>query len=56
MATAFATETLAEKVRQGAGQDPEELKRIADLITDLVGSIRVALGNNTTTHQNPQTS
>jgi hypothetical protein len=56
MATAFATETLAEKVRQGAGQDPEELKRIADLITDLVGSIRVALGNNATTHQNPQTS
>lgn len=56
MAAAFATETLAERVRQGAGQDPEELKRIADLITDLVGGIRVALGNNATTHKNPQTS
>ena len=55
MATAFATETLAEKVRRGASQDPEELKRIADLITDLVGSIRGALGNNTTTHKSPQT-
>lgn len=53
MAAAFATETLAEKVRQGAGQDPEELKRIADLITDLVGGIRMALGNNGTTHDNP---
>ena len=55
MAAAFATETLAEKVRQGAGQDPEELKRIADIITDLVGGIRVALGNNATTHGNPPT-
>ena len=45
MAAAFATETLAQQVRQGADQDPEELKRIADLITDLVGGIRVALGN-----------
>jgi hypothetical protein len=56
MAAAFATETLAEKVRQGASQDPEELKRIADLITDLVGGIRVALGTNGTTQQNQQTS
>ena len=56
MAAAFATETLAERARQGAGQDPEELKRIADLITDLVGGIRVALSNNATTHQNQQTS
>jgi hypothetical protein len=56
MAAAFATESLAERARQGAGQDPEELKRIADLITELVGGIRVALGNNATTHQNQQTS
>jgi hypothetical protein len=55
MAAAFATETLAERVRHGAGQDPEELKRIADLITDLVGGIRIALGSNATTHQNPPT-
>jgi hypothetical protein len=51
MAAAFATETLAERVRQGADQDPEELKRIADLITDLVGGIRVALGNGATSQQ-----
>lgn len=56
MAAAFATETLADKVRQGASQDPEEVKRIADLITDLVGGIRVVLGNHSTTHQDPQTS
>src|SRR5246500_2750851 len=56
MAAAFATETLAEKGRQGASQDPEELKRIADLITDLVGGIRVALGTNGTTQQNQQAS
>ena len=56
MAAAFATETLAERVRQGADQDPEELKRIADLITDLVGGIRVALGTNGRTQQNQQTS
>jgi PAS domain-containing protein len=52
MAAAFATETLAERARQGANQDPEELKRIADLITDLVGGIRVALSSNTTPQQN----
>jgi hypothetical protein len=51
MAAAFATETLAERARQGVDQDPEELKRIADLITDLVGGIRVALGNRAA---NPQ--
>ena len=51
MAAAFATETLAERVRQGADQDPEELRRIADIISDLVGGIRIALGNQTT---NPQ--
>ncbi|MBV8275911.1 MAG: hypothetical protein JO170_11725 [Verrucomicrobia bacterium] len=56
MAAAFATETLADRVRQGADQDPEELKRIADLITDLVGGIRVALGNNAATLQTPPTS
>ena len=56
MAAAFATETLAERARQGADQDPEELKRIADIITDLVAGIRVALGNRTTTHPNPPTS
>jgi hypothetical protein len=55
MAAAFATETLAERVRRGAGQDAEELKRIADLITDLVGGIRVTLGN-ATAHQNPPNS
>jgi PAS domain-containing protein len=53
MAAAFATETLAERVRQGESQDPEDLKRIADLITSLVGGIRVALGNNATTPRNP---
>jgi hypothetical protein len=53
MAAAFATETLAESMRQGASQDAEELKRIADLITDLVGGIRVALGSNRATGQNP---
>lgn len=56
MAAAFATEVLAERVRQGASQNTDELKRIADLITDLVGGIRVALGNNATTDQNQQTS
>ena len=45
MAAAFATEVLAERVRQGANQDAEELKRIADLISDLVGGIRNSLGN-----------
>lgn len=45
MAAAFATETLAAKVRQGADQDAEELKRIADIISNLVGGIRVALGS-----------
>ena len=47
MAAAFATESLAEQAKKGAPQDPEELKRIADLITTLVGSIRSALGNRT---------
>ena len=56
MAAAFATETLAERVRHGASQDPEELKRIIDLITDLVGGIRLALGNNPPTQQDPETS
>jgi hypothetical protein len=56
MAAAFATETLAERVRQGADQDPEELKRIADLISDLVGGIRVALGNHSASPQDRQTS
>ena len=56
MAAAFATETLAEGVRQGANQDPEELKRIADLITDLVGGIRVALGNGGANPQERQAS
>jgi hypothetical protein len=46
MAAAFATESLAERAQQGATQDPEELKRIADLISDLVGGIRLALGNH----------
>ena len=54
MAAAFATETLAERVRQGADQDPEELKRIADLISDLVGGIRVALGNRSASPQDRQ--
>lgn len=52
MAAAFATESLAERARQGATQDPEELKRIADLISDLVGGIRVALGNQEGNGQN----
>jgi hypothetical protein len=56
MAAAFATETLAERVRQGADQDPEELKRIADLISDLVGGIRIALGNYSASPQDRQTS
>jgi hypothetical protein len=56
MAAAFATETLAERVRQGADQDPEELKRIADLISDLVGGIRVALGNHSASPQDRQAS
>ncbi|HXM05757.1 MAG TPA: hypothetical protein VN939_24295 [Chthoniobacterales bacterium] len=56
MAAAFATETLAQRVRQGADQDPDELKRIADLITDLVGGIRLALGNNAARGQNPSVS
>jgi hypothetical protein len=56
MAAAFATETLAERVRQGETQDPEELKRIADLISDLVGGIRVALGNHEGSGQNSQQS
>jgi hypothetical protein len=54
MAAAFATEVLAEKVRQGAEQDPEELKRIAELISDLVGGIRVALGNNAHSGEGPK--
>ncbi len=56
MAAAFATEALAEKVRQGANQDPEELKRIADIITDLVSGIRVAVGHHAATGQNPNVS
>lgn len=56
MAAAFATETLAERVRQGADQDPEELKRIADLINDLVGGIRIALGNHSASPQDRQSS
>jgi hypothetical protein len=56
MAAAFATETLAERVRQGADQDPEEFKRIADLISDLVGGIRIVLGNHTASPQDRQTS
>jgi hypothetical protein len=52
MAAAFATESLAERARQGEDQDPEELKRIADLITDLVGGIRAALDNHTPNRQN----
>jgi hypothetical protein len=45
MAAAFATEVLAERMRQGESQDAEELKRIADLISDLVAGIRNSLGN-----------
>ena len=56
MAAAFATETLAERVRHGADQDPEELKRIADLISDLVGGIRVALGTQPASPQDRQAS
>jgi hypothetical protein len=56
MAAAFATETLAERVRQGASQDPEELKRIADIIADLVSGIRVAIGRHAATGQNPNVS
>ena len=56
MAAAFATETLAERVRQGATQDPEELKRIADIIADLVSGIRVAVGNHAATGQEPSVS
>jgi hypothetical protein len=56
MAAAFATETLAERVRQGASQDPEELKRIADIIADLVSGIRVAVGHHAATGQNPNDS
>jgi hypothetical protein len=56
MAAAFATETLAERVRQGANQDPEELKRIADIISELVSGIRVAMGNHSDTSQNPDVS
>jgi hypothetical protein len=56
MAAAFATETLAERVRQGADQDPEELKRIADLISDLVSGIRIVLGNHSASPQDRQTS
>ena len=56
MAAAFATETLAERVRQGADQDPEELKRIADLISNLVGGIRVAFGNHSAGPQDRQAS
>src|SRR5580700_5799718 len=56
MAAAFATEVLAERVRQGASQDPDELKRIADLISDLVSGIRVAVGNHAATGQNPNVS
>lgn len=55
MAAAFATETLAERAKQGEPQDPEELKRIADLITNLVGGIRSALGNHSGTgHPSPE--
>ena len=56
MAAAFATETLAERVRQGASQDPEELKRIADIIADLVSGIRVAVGNHSAPGQNSNVS
>jgi hypothetical protein len=40
-----ATEALADRVKQGAPQDPEELKRITDLITNLVEGIRSVLGS-----------
>ncbi|MBV9876801.1 MAG: hypothetical protein JO025_18870 [Verrucomicrobia bacterium] len=56
MAAAFATESLAERVRQGVEQNPEELRRIADLISDLVGGIRVALGNHSPSPQDQQAS
>ena len=56
MAAAFATETLAERVRQGANQDPEELKRIADIIADLVSGIRLAVGNPAPEGQDPNVS
>jgi hypothetical protein len=56
MAAAFATETLAERVRQGADQDPEELKRIADIIADLVSGIRLAVGNRASEGQGPNVS
>jgi hypothetical protein len=56
MAAAFATETLADRVRQGANQNPEELKRIADIISDLVSGIRLALGNHADTSQEPNVS
>jgi hypothetical protein len=56
MAAAFATEVLAERVRQGASQDPDELKRIADLISDLVGGIRAALGTNSGNSQSQRAS
>ena len=46
MAAAFATEVLAEKVRQGTNQNAEELKRVADLISNLVTGIRNTLGNH----------
>ena|GEM_PF-3415007 len=53
MAAAFATEVLAERVKQGASQDPEELKRIAELISELVGGIRVALGSKAESGHSP---
>ena len=56
MAAAFATETLAERARQGGDQDPEEIKRIADLITDLVTGVRVALGSRKASPQERQAS
>ncbi|MFZ0504145.1 MAG: hypothetical protein WAM44_10560 [Chthoniobacterales bacterium] len=46
MAAAFATEGLAERVRQGGSHDAEELKRLADLISDLVAGIRNSLGSH----------
>ena len=56
MAAAFATETLAERVRQGADQDPEELQKIADIIANLVSGIRTAVGNHAATGQKPNVS
>ena len=56
MAAAFAAETLAERVRQWANQEPEELKRIAEIITDLVNGIRRALGNHAAVEQDPNIS